>query len=80
MLRQAGDLNDFSWSGEPGDLELPDGVTFEALRDAARIIDDCERYINDPRILSWAHGDGDSAIMLALRVYDRLVAEHAKLH
>ena len=78
--RQAGGSKiDFSWSGNPGDLDLPDGVTFEALKTAARIVDDYERYINDPYILSWTRGDGDSAIMLVLRVYDRLAAEHAKL-
>ncbi len=74
--RQAGALKiDFSWSGEPGDLALPDGVTFEALKDAARIVNDYERYINDPNIKPWVHGDGDSAIMLVLRVYEALAPE-----
>lgn len=66
---------DFSWNGKPGDLALPDGVTFEALKDAARIVDDYERYINDPRIQPWVHGDGDSAVMPALRVYEMLAPE-----
>lgn len=53
-------------------------MTFEALKDATRIVDEYERYINDPHIQPWVHGDGDSAIMLVLRVYERLATEHAK--
>ena len=78
MPRQAGASEiDFSWNGEPGDLALPDGVNFEALKDTARIVDDYERYINDPRIQPWVHGDGDSAVMLVLRVYESLAPERA---
>lgn len=69
---------DFSWSGEPGDLVLPDGVTFDALKDVARIVNLWERYINDPNIKPWVHGDGDSAIMLVLRVYEKLAPERVQ--
>ena len=76
---QAGALKiDFSWSGELGDLALPDGVTFEALKDAVRNVDDYERYINDPNTQSWVHGDGDSAVMLVLSVYEILAPECAQ--
>ncbi|MCH9049562.1 MAG: hypothetical protein IIA72_00510 [Proteobacteria bacterium] len=69
---------DFSRSGNSDDLDLPDGMTFEALKDAARIADDYEHYINEPRIPSWVHGDGDSAIMLVLRDYEMLAPERAR--
>ena len=65
---------DFSWSGEPGDLKLPDGVTLDDVEDAARLVDSYERYVSDLSI-PLVEGDGDFAVMLVLKIYERLVSK-----
>lgn len=58
---------------------IPDGMTYTDLKDAVALVGDYETYILDPYVPLGCGGDGDSAVMLAVRIYSLLAARSTLL-